>query len=163
MQKHVVGLGGGGFSEEENLILEQYILNLTGKPRPKVCFLPTASGDSADYIANFYTKFGRLDCVTSHLTLSPPNLTHIREHLLYQDVIHVGGGNTINMLALWREHGIDNIMREAWEAGIVLSGISAGSICWFEQGVTDSLGPLNQMECLGIICVGRVPLPPFNE
>ncbi len=148
----IVALGGGGFSQEtDNTLLDDYILGLTGVERPRVCFLPTASGDAEGYVDKFYAAFSPERCDPSHLFLLRPRaldghpLTaaeagEARAHLLSRDVVYVGGGNTSNMLAAWRLHGIDQVLREAWKAGVVLCGISAGSLCWFAGGPTDGLG-----------------------
>jgi len=139
----IVAMGGGGFSMEPgNPLLDDHILSLAGVERPKLCLLPTASGDSARLIANFHTAFQDRPVEARHLQLFGAPRTDIREFLLRQDVIYVSGGNTANMLAIWRLHGVDSILHEAWEAGVVLAGLSAGMICWFEAGVTDSFGPL---------------------
>jgi peptidase E len=141
----IVTLGGGGFSmEPENLALDHYVLSIASTPRPRVCFLGTASGDSVVYLANFYAAMSRLDCTPSHLPLFQRGPRPLRELVLSQDVIYVGGGNTANLLAVWRVHGLDVILREAWVRGVVLAGISAGSLCWFESGTTDSFGPALQ-------------------
>jgi peptidase E len=147
----IIALGGGGFSMEDNPALDLYILKQAGVSNPKVCFIPTASGDSDKYVANFYAAFVKLPCHPIHLPLfnRTPNLYTT---LLSQDVIYVGGGNTKSMLAVWRDWGMVEILREAWERGIVMAGISAGAICWFEQGITDSLGGrLSVLECLGFL------------
>jgi dipeptidase E len=124
--------------EPDNLTLDRYILAQARVPEPAVAFVPTASGDADASIVRFYTAFSGLPCRPSHLALfrRTPDL---RSYLLAQDVIYVGGGNTKSMLAVWREWGLLELLREAWASGIVLAGISAGAICWFEQGVTDSL------------------------
>jgi dipeptidase E len=140
MQRHLIALGGGGFSmEPDNLALDQYVVNQTGQVRPRVCFLPTASGDADGYCLNFYKAFASLDCHPSTLSLFRPHTADLKGFLLEQHAIYVGGGNTKSMLALWREWGLDAILRAAWERGVVLAGLSAGAICWFEQGVTDSI------------------------
>ena len=121
--------------------LDEYILGLARGPN--VCFVPTASADSAEwsqYVTRFYATFGT-KARTSHLSFFPWPPQPLREFVLAQDILYVGGGNTANMLAVWRVHGLDAILREAWESGIVLCGASAGMICWFEAGVTDSFGP----------------------
>jgi peptidase E len=138
-------MGGGGFSmEPENPLLDDHILDLAranrGRDRPRVCFLPTASGDSPTYIASFYAAFARR-AEASHLPLFIRTLYDIEAFLLEQDVVYVGGGNTENMLAVWRIHGVDRALRAAWDAGVVMAGLSAGSLCWFETGTTDSFGP----------------------
>lgn len=126
--------------EPHNLAIDRWILSLTGKASPKVCFLPTASGDAQGYSRKFLSTFGRLDCQPSCLSLFRRDRDELRAFLLDQDVIYVGGGNTANMLAIWQTHKIDEILREAWEAGVLLAGLSAGSLCWYQEGVTDSLG-----------------------
>lgn len=147
----IVGLGGHDLGAELSRPLEDWLLALTGKERPRVLFVPTASAEAADYTLRCYDAFaGRAD--VSHLDFFPWPPAELREFVLGHDLVYVGGGNTANMLAIWREHGMDEIVREAWQAGIVLCGTSAGMICWFESGVTDSFGPqLEGMECLGLI------------
>lgn len=146
-------MGGGGFSmEPDNSLLDEYILKLSNAAKPKVCFLPTASGDAEGYIDRFYTSFAQHTCEPTHLSLFRLPNVGLEELLLGQDVIYVGGGNTKNMLALWREWGIDVILRKCWEQGVILAGLSAGSICWFEEGLTDSYGEtLQSLKCLGFL------------
>ncbi|HEY8802574.1 MAG TPA: peptidase E [Candidatus Dormibacteraeota bacterium] len=140
--QHIVALGGGGFSSEDwTSPLDDFILSLARCPNPKICFLPTASGDSDVYVANFYRAFARRTCRPSDLALFRRTVVDLRGYLLGQDVIYVGGGNTANMLSIWRRHEVDGILRGCWESGVVLAGISAGAICWFEAAVTDSFGP----------------------
>jgi dipeptidase E len=152
MQKrHIIAMGGGGFSmEPDNLLLDRYVLQQARKPNPVVCFLPTASGDSDGYIVRFYTAFSTLPCRPRHLSLfrEPADLAAIVAEC---DVIYVGGGNTRNMLAIWRACQLDSLLRRAWESGVVLCGISAGAICWFEHGHTDSAGMLGTLSCLGFL------------
>jgi peptidase E len=143
--RHIIAMGGGGFSQEpDNPLLDDYVLGVArevrGATRPRVCFVPTASGDDAHYVTSFYEAFAA-KAEASHLRLFARTAAPLGDSLLGQDLIYVGGGNTANMLALWRTHGVDEILREAWRRGIVLAGISAGSICWFEGGTTDSFGP----------------------
>ena len=139
----IVAMGGGGFMQEpDNPLLDDFILSLAGVDRPRMCLLPTALGDSDRLIALYHGVFQERPVDAHHLTLFGAPRTDIRAFLLSQDVIYVGGGNTVNMLAVWRIHGVDRILREAWQAGVVLAGLSAGMICWFEAGVTDSFGPL---------------------
>jgi dipeptidase E len=149
--RQIIAMGGGGFSMEENLTLDRYVLAQAHTAEPRVSFVPTASGDADSYMLRFYAAFSGLPCRPSHLTFfrRTPDL---REHVLSQDVIYVGGGNTKTMLGVWREWGLPEILREAWEAGVVLAGLSAGAICWFEQGLTDSFeGDLRPLECLGLL------------
>lgn len=150
-RRQIIAMGGGGFSmEPKNLLLDQYILGLVNKEKPKACFVPTASGDAEDYIERFYTSYSRLPSTPSHLSLFKPPNADLKTLVLEQDIIYVGGGSTKNLLALWKEWKLDKILKEAWESGIILAGVSAGSICWFEQGVTDSLpGELAVLPCLG--------------
>jgi peptidase E len=129
-----VAIGGAGLGTA----LDDYVLSVARGRR--ACFVPTASAEDERYIIAFYSTYGR-KADASHLTFFPWPPESLREVLLQQDVIYVGGGNTANMLAIWRVHGMDEILREAWEDGIVLCGSSAGMICWFEAGITDSFGP----------------------
>ena len=137
--------------DPENPSLDRSILEQARTSRPAVSFLPTASGDADAYLVKFYAAFSELDCRPSHLSLFKRTPT-LRSYLLAQDVIYVGGGNTKSMLAVWRDWGIPGLLREAWESGIILAGISAGAICWFEHGVTDSFaGKLAALDCLGFL------------
>jgi peptidase E len=151
--RQIIALGGGGFSmEPENLALDRYILEQTAKSSPAVCFLGTASGDADSYLVKFYTACARLDCKPSHLSLFRPPTADLASFMLDKDVLYVGGGNTRSMLALWREWGLDNILQHAWDKGVILAGISAGAICWFEQGLTDSIpGRYTVLNCLGFL------------
>jgi dipeptidase E len=151
--KQIIAMGGGGFSmEPENPLLDRYILAQSHTDHPKICFIPTASAESADYILKFYDAFIRLGCKPAHLSLFHLQSRDLESYILDQDILYVGGGNTRSMLALWREWQLDRILKVAWEQGVILSGISAGTICWFEQGVTDSIpGELNAMNCLGFL------------
>lgn len=134
-------MGGGGFSmEPENPLLDLHVLSLAQKARPKICFIGTASGDSANSIQNFYDAFNQLDCVPTHLSLFKPPTRDLESFILHQDLIYVGGGNTKNLLSLWKEWNVDQFLKKANANGTVLAGLSAGMICWFEQGVTDSYG-----------------------
>jgi peptidase E len=137
----IVALGGGGFSQEDDLRLDRFILSLAGKPRPNVCFVATAGGDWDNYIMRFYAAFAGLECRATHLPLFRRTAQPLAEIIAKQDVVYVGGGNCANLLAVWRTHGLDQILRDAWQRGVVLAGVSAGAICWFESGVTDSFGP----------------------
>ena len=108
---------------------------------PRVCFLATAVGDASETLVRAYIAFSGLELRFSHLSLFPmPNVEDVRGHLLRQDVIWVGGGSVVNLLAVWRAHGLDRILHECWQAGVVLGGVSAGSLCWHVGGTTDSFG-----------------------
>jgi peptidase E len=151
--RQIIAMGGGGFSmEPDNSTLDQYILEQANQPRPKVCFLPTASGDADSYILNFYKAFSRLECQPSYLSLFRLPSADLEGFVLEKDIIYVGGGNTRSMLALWREWGLDLILRKAYENGVILAGISAGANCWFEQCTTDSVpGELRVLAGLGFL------------
>jgi len=132
---------GGRRADAEIRRINDFVLGLTGKERPRVCFVPTAAAEDADFLVYLYAQFGgRAD--TCHVSFFPWPPEDLRELVLSQDVLLVPGGNTANMLAVWRVHGVDRMMREAWARGVILTGVSAGMICWFECGVTDSFGPL---------------------
>jgi dipeptidase E len=139
--KQIVALGGGGATTEQTGRLCDYVVKVAGAEHPKVCFVPAAVGDASEDIAWFFEGpwAGRGELSVARFFPWPrPDL---REHILAQDIVVVSGGNTANLLAIWRVHGFDAILREAWEAGIVLTGASAGMICWFEASITDSFGP----------------------
>ncbi|MFZ2061369.1 MAG: peptidase E [Candidatus Binatus sp.] len=141
-ERHIVAMGGGGFSmEPRNPRLDDFVLSLARRGRrPRVCFVGTASGDSDYYIRRFHEAFPPSRAAATHLTLFDRKVSDLKKFVIEQDVIYVGGGNTLNMLAVWRLHGLDKVLRAAWNAGVVMAGISAGAICWFEDGVTDSFG-----------------------
>jgi len=153
-ERHIVGLGGVGDLPEQTNRLYDFVLSLTGKERPRLLYLPTALADSvhsAQGVVDFYDRFTSRT-QPSHLFTFPWPPENLRELILDQDAIEVSGGNTANMLAVWRTHGVDKLLREAWENGVVLWGASAGMICWFEAGVSDSFGPqLEGMDCLGFL------------
>jgi dipeptidase E len=139
-ERNIVGLGGGGSTDAETRRLIEYVVGLADKSEPKVCFVPTAVGDDDSSVLRFYGLVPD-EARPSYLPFFPWPPNDLRSFALEQDVIFVSGGNTANMLAIWRVHRFDQILREAWEAGVVLTGWSAGMICWFEAGVTDSFGP----------------------
>lgn len=158
--RQIVAMGGGGFSmEPENLLLDCYVLKAAAVPQPNVCFVGTASGDAQIYLDKFYAAFDTLPCTPTHLSLFKPPTADLRSFVFDQDVIYVGGGNTRALLVLWREWGLDAILREAWLSGIVIAGISAGSICWFQQGLSDSVNPgeLAPLDCLGFLPCSNCP------
>ncbi|MDP2602080.1 MAG: peptidase E [Deltaproteobacteria bacterium] len=151
-QRQIIAIGGGGFyRDSENLALEKYVIQQTGVESPRVAFVPTASGEPDHYLSSFYAAFLKLGCRPSVLTFFK-RTPELRSFLLNQDVIYVGGGNTKTLLAVWRDWGVTEILREAWESGVVLTGVSAGAICWFEQGLTDSFSDeLRPLDCLGFL------------
>ena len=150
--RQIVALGGGMFSmEPDNGLLDKYVLNLALKERPKICFLGTASNDGPEYREMFYKFFNAQNCEPSHLSfLDPPeNLT---KFIMDKDIIHVGGGNTKLIMETWMKFGADKILKRAWNSGIILTGMSAGAICWFEDGITNpEPGKLDRLPCLGIL------------
>lgn len=156
----IVAMGGGGFSmEPDNPLLDDYVLSLAGSAQPRICFVPTASGDADSYIVKFYSAFGNGRSVPTHLSLFRRTVDDLRSLILSQEIVYVGGGNTANMLAVWRLHGLDEALREAWSRGVILCGLSAGSVCWYEAGVTDSFGqPLQALpNCLGFLPGSHCP------
>ncbi len=160
MTPTIVAMGGGGFSmEPDNPKLDDYVLALAGTTRPpRVCFVPTASGDAEGYSARFLDAFAAPRAQPTVLSLFRRERADLRRQLLEQDVLYVGGGNTANALAIWRVHGVDVLLREAWERGVVLCGLSAGSICWFDYGLTDSFGPdLAPLPGLGLLPGSNCP------
>jgi dipeptidase E len=156
----ILAMGGGGFTmEPDNPALDDFVLSLAaggtlaaggsvapgGRAAgrdPRVCLLPTAGGDSEAQIHRYYSTFSDRPCEPTHVSLFRlgDNPGPLREHLLAQDIIYVGGGSMVNLLAIWHAQGLPAILREAWQRGIVLAGLSAGSMCWFEYGITKSVG-----------------------
>ncbi len=129
----------------------RFLAELTGKARPRILYIGTAMAEDAEAALRMYDRFRGLADV-SRLELFPWPQDDLRSIILDQDLVFVGGGNTANMLAIWRVHGVDELLREAADCGVVLSGSSAGGVCWFEHGVTDSFGPqLGPMDCLGFL------------
>jgi peptidase E len=153
-RRRILAMGGGGFTMQEGSpALDRLVLTLTGKPIPKICFLPTASGDPREQATRFFERFAGWPCEPSILSLFHLGRDRIDplEHLRTQDAIYVGGGSMRNMLAVWREHGVDAAMRRAWEAGVVLAGLSAGAMCWFQGGITMSGGAPAPVAGLGLL------------
>jgi peptidase E len=141
-RRHVLAVGGGMLMPRHTVPLQVgYALTLTGRPQPRLCIVNTATGDDPQATLRMYDRLAGSSAQVRHLSLFPmPNVTDPEDFLLSQDVIFVGGGSVANMAAVWRVHGIDEILRKAWHTGIVLAGSSAGGICWFEGGTTDSFG-----------------------
>jgi dipeptidase E len=155
--RQIVAFGGGGFSMEAgNPLLDDYVLGLaaaSGRDRPKVCFLPTASGDADHYIVRFYRHFPAGRCEPSHVSLFRRDCgtDDVRAHLLDQDLVYVGGGSVVCLMGVLRAHRLDVALREAWEAGVVLCGLSAGSLCWFEEAMTGYHGASRPVQGMGLI------------
>lgn len=144
-ERHIVA-GSGGFISKDGYHLQigpilKYALALTNKDTPRFAYIGTATGDDSKRIAGFYHACANEPVSASHLQLFPlPNQINLEEYILSQDIIWVGGGSVANMLAVWREHRLDHILKKAWEKGIILTGVSAGAICWSMGGTTDSFG-----------------------
>ena len=149
MVRQIIAIGGGGFGRHPGVgTIEKYILQQSDKEKPNICFIPTATGDSDSYKVSYYATLNKLNCNPTHLDFfkRTPNLEELIKN---QDIIFVGGGNTKSMLSVWKEWGLDTILKKAYLEGTIMSGVSAGAICWFEKGVTDSWADeLNVMECL---------------
>ncbi len=154
MARTILAMGGGGFTmEPSNPALDDFILTLTAKREPKVLFLPTASGDANAQIGAFRATFGDRACRPIHLSLFrlEQQPWDLHELILSQDIVYVGGGSMRNLLAIWQAHGLDELLIEAWKRGIVLAGLSAGAMCWFQAGVTRSSGPPEALAGLGLL------------
>jgi dipeptidase E len=150
----ILAMGGGGFTmEPTNPLLDDYLLTLTKAPEPKILFLPTASGDTTAQINSFYDRYGGRSCTPRHISLF--RLDELDEPLqdavMAQDIVYVGGGSMRNLLAIWRAHELDRILANAWRGGIVMAGLSAGAMCWFEGGVTRSGGSPEPLAGLGLL------------
>lgn len=153
----IVAFGGGGFSMESgNPLLDEYVLGLARarRERPRVCFLPSASGDADHYVVRFYKAFPASVCEPSHLSLfrRDEGVTgDLRAHLLAQDLIYVGGGSVVSLLGVWAAHGLDRVLEECWRAGVILCGLSAGSLCWFSEGISAFHGGPTTVKGLGFL------------
>lgn len=146
MIKKIVAIGGGEITKGETLTIDKEIISLSKKQHPKVLFIPTASSDDETYCKDFSEYYGeKLGCKVSFLYLCSGNLSkkEIQQKILGTDIIYVGGGNTLKMMKLWRRLGVDKLLKKAWGDGVVLCGISAGAICWFESGHSDSMSFYN--------------------
>ncbi len=153
-ERQIFAMGGGGFTmEPNNPLLDDFVLSLADVGEPRILFLPTASGDTTSQINAFKERFAERACIPEHLSLF-----HLRdatrplsEIVLDQDIVYVGGGSMRNLLALWRAHGLDSLLIQAWQRGTVLAGLSAGAMCWFQGGVTRSSGPPEPIAGLSIL------------
>jgi dipeptidase E len=153
-QRLIFAMGGGGFTMEPgNPLLDDYVLSLSGSREPRILFLPTASGDTTTQINAFYARFGGRGCVPTHLSLFRLGDLErpLEQIVLGQDIVYVSGGSMRNLLAIWRAHRLDEMLTSAWESGIVLAGLSAGAMCWFEGGVTCSSGAPEAIGGLGLL------------
>ena len=159
MKRQILAIGGMALPPElDNLLLVEYFLAQTRRKKPKVLYIGTATGDSEVGRLRFYAGFSQFDCKPAHLPRFARTPRALESLVRGQDAIFVGGGNTRSLLAVWREWGLDRHLRTAWERGVVLGGSSAGSICWFEHGITDSIaGPLTALPCLGFLAGSNCP------
>jgi peptidase E len=154
LTRHIVAFGGGGFSEErDNTLLDDYVVALARRERPRICFLPTASGDADHYIVRFYRAFQASRCEPSHVSLfrRDRGAPDVHEHILDSDIVYVGGGSVVSMLGAWRAHGLDRTLRAAWERGVVMCGASAGSLCWFSSALSAFHGAPQLVDGLGLL------------
>jgi len=152
--KRIVALGGHEFrSQPVERTIVRHLLELTGVESPHVCLLPTASGDPQQSISDFYSVLDRFECRPTHVSLfrMEREWVDLRAHLMNQDLVYAAGGSMLNLIAIWRAHGLPEIMREVWESGVLLAGQSAGAMCWFEHGVTSSAGKPRVAEGMGFI------------
>jgi dipeptidase E len=153
-ERMIFAMGGGGFTmEPSNPLLDDFVLSLARATEPRILFLPTASGDTSGQINAFKARFAARTCVAEHLSLFRLRETDrtLREIVLEQDVVYVGGGSMRNLLAIWQAHRLEDLLVQAWTAGTVLAGLSAGAMCWFQAGVTRSSGPPEPMSGLGLL------------
>jgi peptidase E len=162
-ERRIVAIGGGGFQmPPDDGRIDAYLLSLarerSGRDRPRVAFIPTAAADDNWSVARFYGTYAR-EAAASHLALFWRTIEDVDAFLLDQDLVFIAGGNTVNMLAIWRQHGVDRALLAAWEAGVVMSGMSAGGTCWFEGFTTDSFGPTLRpvRDGLGVLSGSFVP------
>ena len=162
LKRQIIAIGGGGFGRNPGEgIIENYILEQSDANKPKICFIPTATGDDEGYIESYYSTFSMLECDPVHLDFfkRTPDLEDL---ILNQDIIFVGGGNTKSMLAVWRDWNLDKLLKIAYQNGTIMCGVSAGAICWFDLGITDSWEEeLKIMSCLGF--VKGVCCPHYDE
>jgi len=150
----ILAMGGGGFTmEPTNPLLDDYLLTLAAAGEPKILFLPTASGDTTAQINAFYARYGGRPCTPRHVSLFRLDELEgsLEDVVLEQDIVYVGGGSMRNLLAIWQAHELDRILAQAWRQGIVMAGLSAGAMCWFESGLTRSSGPPEPLEGLGLL------------
>ncbi len=152
MNRQIIAIGGGGFGRNPGVgIIEKYILDQSKKSNPNICFIPTATGDDASYKDSYYSTFEKQNCNPTHLDFFK-RTPDLKKLISDQDIIFVGGGNTKSMLAVWKDWSLDRILKEAYDSGVIMCGVSAGAICWFERGITDSWAEdLRVMDCLGFI------------
>ena len=160
--KQIIAIGGGGFGRNpSDRKIEEYIIKQQNNKNPNVCFIPTATGDNDAYKVNFYDVFTKLNCNPTHIDFFKRTI-NLKDHIRKQDIIFVGGGNTKSMLAVWKDWGLDLLLKEAYDKGVIMCGVSAGAICWFDKGITDSWADnLAILNCLGF--VDGICCPHYDE
>lgn len=163
--RHIVAIGGGGFSDGgQTTPIDHFVMSLAKKERPRVCFIPTASGDSEGYISSFYSAFESASYQATHLPLfNRPDPEELEKIVHCSDVIYVGGGNTANLLAIWSLHAVPELLRAAYVRGVVMAGVSAGGMCWFKSGLTDSFGPSMKFLTNGMAFLPDAFCPHFDS
>ena len=140
IEKKIIAIGGGGFTHQVDESLDQFILDQSKRYHNKIGFLATASKDDKEKINLFYKRFEKTDSELSHFNLTS-NIDGFTEWIFSKDIIYIGGGNTVFMLDIWKKYKLENIFKDAYKKGIILSGVSAGAVCWFEWILSDSVGP----------------------
>ena len=139
IEKKIIAIGGGGFTHHTDESLDQFVLDQSKKTNNKIGFLATASKDDDEKISSFYKRFGNIESELSHFNLTL-NVDRFSEWILEKDIVYIGGGNTVFMLEIWRKYKLEQIFKSAYEKGIILSGVSAGAVCWFDWILSDSVG-----------------------
>jgi peptidase E len=155
--KNIICFGDGGTNAKDPL-MDLYVIAQSNKPEPKLCFLHTAGGDDYNYSQYCDRLFSRYPCIPTDLSLFRPKTKDIEDYLLSKDIIYVTGGHSKSMLAVWKDWGVDKILKKAYDQSVLLVGGSAGSVCWFDECITDSIpGALTVMPCLGILPYSNCP------
>ena len=157
IEKKIIAIGGGGFTHHSDESLDQFVLDQSKKINNKIGFLATASKDDKEKISSFYKRFGNIVSELSHFNLTL-NVDGFSEWILEKDIIYIGGGNTVFMLEIWRKYKLEQIFKNAYEKGIILSGVSAGAVCWFDWILSDSVGPgFNPLRGINLISGSCTP------
>jgi len=161
--RKIIATSAGFAIEPRNRRMDRYILDQASAKKTKICFIGTASGDSKNYVQRFYNFFEKENCICTDLPLFKTKIANLKQFVFEQDILYVGGGNTKSMLAIWREWGLDDIIKQAYRKGVLLCGISAGSLCWFEEGFTDSSpGRYTSLPALGLLKGSNCPFHNIN-
>ena len=157
IEKKIIAIGGGGFTHHSDESLDQFVLDQSKKINNKIGFLATASKDDKEKISSFYKRFGNIESELSHFNLTL-DVDGFSEWILEKDIIYIGGGNTVFMLEIWRKYKLEQIFKNAYEKGIILSGVSAGAVCWFDWILSDSVGPgFNPLRGINLISGSCTP------